>query len=202
MARTPRQPFPRPSRRAELPAHVGRVARQLFASEGYAAVTMERIAACAGVSKRTLYKYFPVKEALLAHVLESGLAEDLAKMNVAATSLRGFRAGIAAVLRDSAHWCEQHSDILLPYVRYTFASFEPKAAPEEDRGLLPLWAALIGAGQRRGELASRHPPRTLGIYFHYLYLGALMRWLGEPGIDLRREFRIVVQVFLHGVERR
>src|SRR6185312_394283 len=110
------RPRPRPSSRAELPEHMGLVARQLFASHGYAQVTMEQVAAQAGVSKRTLYKYFPAKEALLD---------------------------------ESAHWCEQHADILLPYIRYKFANFDPGARPKEDRGLLPLWVMLIEAAQDR-----------------------------------------------------
>ena len=44
-----------------------RSAYTLFETHGYDSVTMEQIAAQAGVSKGTLYNHFPVKEALLAH---------------------------------------------------------------------------------------------------------------------------------------
>lgn len=198
----PSNPPPRPTSRALLPAHIGRVAALLIASQGYASVTMEQVASQARVSKRTLYKYFPAKEALLEHLLEAALAADLSRRNLHAHERSGFRAGITALLHDSARWCEQHADVLLPYIRYKFATFDPSASTEQDRGLLPVLTGLIGSAQRQGELASTRRPGQLAIYFHYLYLGALMRWLSEPNIELRAEFDTVVELFIDGTAPR
>lgn len=192
--RTPR----RPSSRAQLPAHIGRVAALLFQSRGYGAVTMEQVAGEAGVSKRTLYKYFAAKEALLEQVLEAELTQDLLARDFSLDAQAGFRAGTTALLHASARWCEQHVDVLLPYIRYKFASFDPAAADVQDRGLFPVWTRLIGAAQQRGELVGEHRPEQLGIYFHYLYLGALMRWLTQPRIKLTKEFDTVVGLFIDG----
>lgn len=193
---------PRPPSRAQLPEHIGLAAAQLFRAKGYAEVTMEQVASHAGVSKRTLYKYFPVKEALLERMLEATLADDLAARDVAADEQAGFRAGVTALLHESARWCEQHAALLLPYIRYKFARFDPATAPAEDRGLLPLWTLLIEAAQAHGELAASHRPVQLSTYFHYLYLGALMRWLTEPALDLRQEFDVVVALFMDGAAAR
>lgn len=189
----------RPASRSQLRAHIGIVAALLFDSHGYRSVTMEQVAGAAGVSKRTLYKYFAVKEALLEQVLEAALARDLAARPPRRRAQASFRAGTKALLRDSARWCEQHAEVLLPYIRYKFASFAPSAPAGEDRGLLPVWVDLIGSAQRQGELASTRQPEQLAVYFHYLYLGALMRWLSEPGIDLAAEFDAVVAIFVDGV---
>lgn len=43
-------------------------AQALFASEGYQAVSMRKIAANAGMGTMTLYKYFPNKNAILHHI--------------------------------------------------------------------------------------------------------------------------------------
>lgn len=190
----------RPARRAQLPDHVGAVAERLFLTQGYPGVTMEQIANRAGVSKRTLYKYFPVKEALLERMLEAALAKDLAARNFRLRGWTGFRAGVARLLRQSASWCEHHGDLLLPYIRYKFASFDPGAARGEDRGLLPLWTTLIETAQQLGELRVDLPAAQLGMYFHYLYLGALMRWLTTPGIRLREEFDTVMALFMDGAK--
>ncbi len=42
---------------------------QLFLNQGYAATSMDRIAAHAGVTKQTVYRYFPSKEELFGAVL-------------------------------------------------------------------------------------------------------------------------------------
>jgi AcrR family transcriptional regulator len=43
-------------------------AQSLFITEGYAAVSMRKIAAGAGMGTMTLYKYFPNKNAILHHI--------------------------------------------------------------------------------------------------------------------------------------
>ncbi|CAM3945648.1 TetR/AcrR family transcriptional regulator [Bordetella muralis] len=188
----------RPDRRAEIPAHIQRVAERLFRSHGYAHVTMEQIAGQAAVSKRTLYKYFAVKETLLERVLEDELATDLAQQNFHIDGQAGFRSSVLDLLHGSAQWCEQHTDYLLPYIRHKFATFDPSAAAQKDTGLLPVWQMLIATAQERGELRAERSAEQLGTYFHYLYLGALMRWLTEPRLDLRKEFDMVVALFVDG----
>jgi TetR/AcrR family transcriptional repressor of mexJK operon len=57
-----------------------RVAGDMFLTEGYGAVSMNRIAAALGGSKATLYGYFPSKEALFAaYVIHNG-GERLAEI--------------------------------------------------------------------------------------------------------------------------
>src|SRR5262245_32812284 len=64
--------------RADLPKRVAvlEAARELFLADGYAAVSMDRIAARAGVSKATVYAYFAGKEAAYAEGLEQ-LSKEL-----------------------------------------------------------------------------------------------------------------------------
>lgn len=109
-----------------------------------------------------------------------------------------FHAGVAALLRESAWWCQKHPDYLLPYIRYKFATIDPRTASAQDHGLLPVWTTLIASAQSRGELRQGSSPEQLGIYLHYLYLGALMRWLTEPQCDLMQEFETVLDLFVDG----
>lgn len=186
--------------KARLLERIARSASELFVDVGYEAVTMEQIAARAGVSKRTLYKYFPVKEAILAHQLESELARDVARLDIRLDERAGFRAIVTALLSESAAWCERHPDHLLPYIRYKFATFEPVEEPANERGLVRAWTMLIAAGQRRNELDTTRTAAQLAIYFHYLYLGALMRWITDPRLNLLGEFEAVVGLFIEGAE--
>lgn len=57
-------------------------AARLLASEGYAAVTTNRVAELAGVSIGSLYEYFPNKEALVAAALARALREIVAEVTL------------------------------------------------------------------------------------------------------------------------
>jgi TetR/AcrR family transcriptional regulator of autoinduction and epiphytic fitness len=175
--RRPRSGGLRPLNKARLVERITRAAAELFGNVGYAPVTMEQIAASAEVSKRTLYKHFPAKEAILAHLLENEVAQDVARLRFSFDESASFRANASALLAESAAWCERHPDHLLPYIRYKIATFEPVVDPAEERGLVKAWTMLIAAGQLRGDLDTTRPAAQLAIYFHYLYFGALMRWI-------------------------
>ena len=185
-------------KKVHLMEQIAVAAGELFQAHGYTVVTMEQIAAAAEVSKRTLYKYFPVREAVLAHLLEGELARDLASPGFQFDLNAPFRANISALLAESAVWCERHPDYLLPYIRYKFASFEPNAEAAGKGNLVQAWTLLITAAQQRGELDPERPAEQLAIYFHYLYFGALMRWITDRRLDLKQEFTTVVRLFVDG----
>src|SRR5690606_10816602 len=130
--------------------------------------------------------------------LEAELAKDLAQGDFHIDYDASFRSSVLNLLHGSAQWCEQHTDYLLPYIRHKFATFDPGGTQGKDEGLLPVWKKLIALAQERAELHAGHSVDQLGTYFHYLYLGALMRWLTEPGLDLCQEFDMVVALFIDG----
>ncbi len=189
-------------KKAHLKERILAAAGELFQTQGYGAVTMEQIASAAEVSKRTLYKYFPAKEAVLAVLLEGELARDLAHLDFRLDPNASFRPNVSALLAESANWCERHPDYLLPYIRYKFSSFEPSAETVDRTGesgdMVHAWTRLIVAGQQRGELDPTCPPDQLATYFHYLYFGALMRWISDQRLDLKQEFAAVIRLFVEG----
>ena len=63
-----------------------------FRQSGYEATSMDRVAASAGVSKRTVYNHFPSKDVLFAQILEQ-LSEHIAEgLDLAYRSDRPLRA--------------------------------------------------------------------------------------------------------------
>ncbi|OBJ39322.1 regulator [Mycobacterium colombiense] len=65
----------RDRRRAELLSQIQRTAHRLFAERGFEAVTTEDIAAAAGVSISTYFRYAPTKEGLLVDPAREVAAE-------------------------------------------------------------------------------------------------------------------------------
>lgn len=88
------------------------VARGLFAERGYAAVTMDEVAAAVGVTKPLLYNYFGNKERLYVACMESagdGLTAAIGDAVIASASpaealSAGLRAFFAFLDADRAAW--------------------------------------------------------------------------------------------------
>jgi TetR/AcrR family transcriptional regulator, mexJK operon transcriptional repressor len=61
-------------RAATKKEQIAGAARTLFLAQGYAGTTMDGVSSAAGVSKQTLYSYFPSKADLLAEILDEEIA--------------------------------------------------------------------------------------------------------------------------------
>lgn len=96
------RPRGRPRSRAAHHA-VLRAALEILAAEGYGAVTMERLAARAGVGKQTLYRWWPSKAAVVleAYLREVDRRAPPPKADSAAAGLRAAVKGSVAAARSS-----------------------------------------------------------------------------------------------------
>jgi TetR/AcrR family transcriptional regulator, regulator of autoinduction and epiphytic fitness len=199
--------FDPPGRRARKRANtldsLAENAIRLFQAHGYEAVTMEQIAFEADVAKGTLYNHFPTKEAVLAHWIHAQLAIDMAQLAPCIEREPHFLPAISVMLDASATWCEAHRAWIEPYLRFRFQSL---TATEREEGASPSdhidgFAMLISRAQHAGELRDDLAASHLATLLHHLYLGALMRWLVAPELDLREEFAAIVKLFIDGAGR-
>lgn len=74
-------------------------AREVFLTHGFSAATTDMIQRAAGVSKATVYAYYPTKQALFEAVIEGKCAEHMATLR----SLRSVPGAIHAVLSELAN---------------------------------------------------------------------------------------------------
>jgi AcrR family transcriptional regulator len=160
---------------------------------------MERIAETADVSKATLYKHFPAKEALLRHRIHRELADELPTLLTELAKFPTVTQRLHEFFRHSADWSVAHRDYLGPYLRFCLKEAAVQEAPERQNGLDQVFANFISAGQLSGEFSSTENPALLAYYLQYLHLAALLRWLDTPGLDLNTEFECMLELFLHGL---
>jgi TetR/AcrR family transcriptional repressor of mexJK operon len=75
--REPRAPVSRSQQNAqEKQTAIAQAALDLFLQQGYMATSMDAVAAQAGVTKQTVYRYYPSKEELFAAVMEEIRANE------------------------------------------------------------------------------------------------------------------------------
>ncbi|RPE79880.1 TetR/AcrR family transcriptional regulator [Vulcaniibacterium tengchongense] len=189
-------------KRQRTRTQIADAAAALFERYGYEAVTMEQIAAEAGVARGTLYNHFAVKEAVLAEWMHARLAQDLAPLMAQALAKPSFAARVATVLEASAQWWEDHRQYAAPYLRFRFQAVRDGAGGHDGSDLVAAYAGLIDAAQRSREIRDDVPPVRLARYLHFLYLSALLAWLGDADASLQAEFAHALEFFLQGAAYR
>ena len=127
---------------------------------------MEQIAAAADIAKGTLYKYFPVKDALLAHQFQRDIASGMSALWQVLARQPSFAAQMKGLLHASAKWNKARRRYLPHYLRYQFGTpnFAGHADTEADRsGEGQLFERLCIAGQQRGDVRSDLPAAQLAV---------------------------------------
>jgi TetR/AcrR family transcriptional regulator len=170
---TPATPAtPQPSRRASAKAARAELildaARRLFAERGFKGATTGAIARAAGVTERTLFQYFPSKDALFAHVTDGAAAMFSARGGMART------AGLMQAEPAFTDWYRQLFENRLRDVARDPGSLRlviGQAAQDEafraefgSEWMASVWAPAVAAVRRfqqRGELRSDIDPERI-----------------------------------------
>ncbi len=195
-------PSRRERKRQQTLDHVADTAWAMFESQGYESVTMASIAEEADVAKGTLYKYFPVKEALLRHRFHRELATDIPDLLQELSALPKASQRLHAFFGRSADWSIQHRHYLSHYLRLRIGEMGVPYdldAPTRS-GIERLFNGFIRDGQAAGEFRSDLDTDTATHYLEFLYLAALMRWLNGAEDDLHAEFKAMLDLFLRGMQ--
>jgi AcrR family transcriptional regulator len=177
---------------------------ELLTARGYAAMTMDDVAAAVGISKATLYRHFRSKEALTVSVAVSVLQRIEAQLQSLDTSLPA-----AERIRQLMEWviqfrcaAEQRRQApstggVLTWLRPVVWE-DPWFQAQKDR-LVAAFCTLIEAAQAEGSVTTRIPSRVL-----VQAMLSLMRdfdyaeLLADLPVSPEELSRHVVEIFLNG----
>jgi TetR/AcrR family transcriptional regulator of autoinduction and epiphytic fitness len=101
-----------------------------FRTHGFSATSMDRIAATAGVSKRTVYNHFPSKEALFAEILVQLWDSSAAQVDLAYQPDRPLRAQLLELMWQKMRMLCDTSFIDLARVAIAETIHSPERAQE------------------------------------------------------------------------
>jgi TetR/AcrR family transcriptional regulator of autoinduction and epiphytic fitness len=94
-----------------------------FRQAGYDATSMDRVAASAGVSKRTVYNHFPSKDALFAQILQQLLERAVASPELAYRPDRPLRPQLFELVQQKLRLL--HDEDFIELVRVAIAAIIP-----------------------------------------------------------------------------
>ena len=175
-----------------------------FRQSGYEATSMDRIAASAGVSKRTVYNHFPSKEALFAQILLQLWERSVEGLDLVYRSDRPLRAQLLELVKQKLRLLHDDNFADLARVAIAAAIHSPERAQDmvarmgdREEGLT-LW---IRAAAADGRLKIKDP------LFASMQLQGLVKgfafWpqitLGQPPLTTAQQLQVAesaVDMFL------
>lgn len=124
-----------------------------FRQSGYEATSMDRIAASAGVSKRTVYNHFPSKEALFAQILQQLWERSVEGLDLAYRNDRPLRAQLLELVKQKLHLLNDDNFAELARVAIAASIHSPELAQgviarmgDREEGLTTWIRAAAAAG--------------------------------------------------------
>ncbi|TDK30679.1 TetR/AcrR family transcriptional regulator [Luteimonas terrae] len=175
-----------------------------FRSAGYEATTMDRIAAAAGVSKRTVYNHFPSKDALFLRILEEMFARGIGGPDLAYRADRPLRAQLMELVEQKLRLLDDPHFVDLARVAIAAGLHSPTLARDMLERLgdreegITTWVRAAAAD---GRLKTDDP------LFAAMQLQALVKgpafWpqmsMGQPALDAAQQRQVAdgaVDMFL------
>jgi AcrR family transcriptional regulator len=215
MPSTPTSPAPARRRRKEArPQELLDAALELFAEKGFAATRSEEVAARAGVSKGTLYLYFPSKEELFKAVVRTNLATLITEGQGIADSFQGSSSDLLRLLL--LKWWQRVgftpagsiNKVIIAEVR-NFPDLAQFYVDEVVRPAHRLLSQTLQRGIDRGEFrqvpvheavhALVAPSIFMAMYKHSIGACPVQ---GELGLDENRVIDTQIDLMLHGLQVR
>ena len=205
-------PIPLRQRRKEArPQELLDAALALFVEKGFAATRSEEVAARAGVSKGTLYLYYPSKEELLKAVIRQQLSNEIA---AGALEAERYVGPTSTLLVDSlSRWWQRVFDSPASGV-FKLVVTEVRGFPEIAefyvKEVIEPGERLIGSIVQRGIDRGEFRPLDVNTVVHSLVLPMVMLCLhkhslaGCPGmqkvhLDPHRFMRDHIELVLQGM---
>lgn len=173
-------PRTRQERAADTRVRLYEAAARMFASDGYHATTVARIAAAAGVAKGTFFIHFATKDAVIGELVR--LQVEAARATRAqALTVDGPVEALKETVLELARQAGKSRSVSRAVLIATMESAEAgERAGSYFDGLLKTMVEDARAGQKAGALAEGIDPKTLASVLMASYLGAALHFTSTP----------------------
>lgn len=182
-------PTPRRRRKDARPAELLDAALDTFREKGFAATRMEDIAARAGVSKGTIYLYYPSKQAVFEALVRANLVPRIERIQALMATAQGSATErLHMMITAFAQVAADARLVALPKLVLAEAGNFPDLArfyrhEVVGRGLA-LVAGILRGGMESGEFRALDAEVTARLFMAPMILAALWRTTFAPIEDV------------------
>ena len=174
----------------------------LIKTRGYDGTTMEQIAAETDIAKRTLYNYYPEKEAIISDYIQRTFAAKNPIRLPHLQTLPDTRARVVYILNNLMDGVRAQKEIFEKYLVYVMKqviSFEPDE--RRNSGIAALIGAVVELGIQEGDIRRDLPPTAAGDFFIFIFIEVAKQFYTDP--DNFNQSEVIKQftdLFINGIK--
>jgi len=171
-----------------------------FKQYGFHQITMEQIAELSDISKATLYKYFPVKEAIIAAYWQEEMENTSDEFESLMTNNEDTKSRLVALLHFFMTRIMESRELYEIYIKYRTQNLYDENKNESLRsGAEAYVTRIIQEGQKNLEIKDDVPTQILVSNFEMISVMQAMIWLRQPeSFSLELTSTLLVDLFLNG----
>lgn len=176
-------------------------AREDFLGQGYSGASMDRIASSLGMSKRTIYQFFPSKEALFREVMDSFVESTLELVGglVKDESL-DFEEKLQGLMETAGSQLTRICQPLVEDMRTRFPDIWQKVRAMRARVIDEYWGKLMSEGQRKGVFRKDVDHRLVVLMLVNSVQGIMTpEVLSEQDFSAGGAFEGIMRVLMEGI---
>ena len=183
-------------------------ARKVFSVNGFRDTTVDEVAAAAGLSKATVYTYFPSKQDIYLAALSEGVREMVEQIELAMQMAPGgIRCKIQAYLQTRLEFLHENREFFAVYHAEFGNLIHPAWLNQEFRCLyrrqFDRLKDLLEEAVERGELAADISVETLAAAIYESARGLMLRRnLGWTEASIDEQVSTLMRILWDGVEVR
>ena len=190
----------RARKKLETERSIVETAMRLFRQRTYAATTMEEIAETADIAKATLYRYFPVKEAILVAYWQYRSEDALENASSFLRRYRTTRTRLEAYLRLGLAEAMESHELFSAYFSYRMQHLSnPDLSKASNSGFHRLLDRILASGLESAELRPDVSQPVLAAQFELSASMLFVNWMREPDdANVDESVPMIVDIYLRG----
>jgi AcrR family transcriptional regulator len=173
-------------------------------SSGYDKTTMEGIAKSCQITKRTLYKYYPVKEAILADFVGMTFSQKEEDRLALLKNVSGLYEKIHLYLIDLMEGVMREPVIFEHYIAYVMRNLVvPQVAGQETSGVASPLHQILLSGLETGEIDPVMPMELVVDFFLFVFVEMTKFYYKNPvTFHIQESAHQSAKLFVQGVKRK
>ncbi|MNJ39474.1 HTH-type transcriptional regulator AcrR [compost metagenome] len=151
--------------------HILYTASRLFMENGYESVSMNMVAQHSGVTKASVYYYFPTKNELFVACMVAVLVNVKQRIETILAQPRSFRERLVLIAQNYLRIPQVHMDGMIEKVKHHLSEEQHERLNSHENALYEALEQSFTDAAKKGEIYCEEPFLTAHLYVSMLKVG-------------------------------